>query len=151
MWGIPTIDLFTTRDNRKCCLLLGVGGVCLSLGSLSDIFHLSQQSALLYAFPPILIIIQVILKLRADHGKLIQISLAWPRQCWFSDLLMLPIQPLWYPFLSIPTYSQRSMVTPCIPRSALCISQCGCFMVEWGGRVLFSGLLNRTKPSTRMA
>lgn len=30
---------------------------------------------------------QVILKLKLDQAKLILIAPAWPRQCWFSDLL----------------------------------------------------------------
>lgn len=69
VWDIPMIDLFATKEYRKCHLFCSQGA--LNPGSLSDTFHCSWQSTLLYTFSPILIIPQVIFKLKVDGANLI--------------------------------------------------------------------------------
>lgn len=89
-WSIPAIDLFATKDNKcdQFCSQLG-----LSPGTLTNAFHLNWESVLMYAFPMIPLIPQLILKLKLNHTKLILIATIRLRQRWFSDLLSLSIQP----------------------------------------------------------
>lgn len=101
VWGILTIDLFATKPNKKCRLYCSGGG--LSPGSLTDAFHLSWELEFLYALSPVLIILLVILKLKLDSAKLTFIAPAWPRQCWFSDLLT---------FISSASHTSSSPRTP---------------------------------------
>lgn len=74
-----------------------------------------------------LIIPQVILKLKADQANVILIALSSPRQCWFSDLLALLIwPPICFPLQS-DLLSQNHI---CILRSTPYISLLGCFVVK---------------------
>lgn len=98
LWGFPRLDLFASRENRKCrrfCSLLGHGR-----GSVSDAFLQSWVVGLLYAFPPFPLIHRVLLKIRRDHARVILIAPAWPHQHWYTSLLHMSVQaPLSLPLL----------------------------------------------------
>ncbi|XP_065264343.1 sodium- and chloride-dependent betaine transporter-like [Emys orbicularis] len=86
-WETPQVDLFVSRQNKKCnvfCSLLGR-----DKGSLSDVILILWSGALMYAFPPVLEIHRVLLKVKQDKGLIILIALAWSRHHWFSMLLSL--------------------------------------------------------------
>lgn len=109
-------------DNKKCQLSCSPGH--LNPGFLTNTFYLSWESVLLHAFPPILIIPQVILKMKLDCAKLILVAPSWPKQCWFSDLLALSVQPpIFLPFH--PDLLTQHHIQVCFQRSAPCISQHG--------------------------
>lgn len=76
-WETPQVDLFATKQNRKChrfCSLHGLNG-----GSLSDAL-LSWAGNLMYAFPTIPLISRTILKIKRDRDKVVMITPAWPHQ-----------------------------------------------------------------------
>lgn len=102
--GIPTINLYAKRvtGNVTCSALeeASVQAPC-PMPSISR-----WQVAPFYAFPLIPIIPQVILKLKVDWTKLILIALACPRYCWFSNFLVLSVQPPIPSSLSQPTHSE---------------------------------------------
>ncbi|KAM7169005.1 uncharacterized protein RBU57_006714 [Macrochelys suwanniensis] len=65
-WGTPQVDLFATKQNKKC------NGLCslpsLNRGSLSHAFLLSWVGNLIYAFPPMPLINKVLLKIKRDRA-----------------------------------------------------------------------------------
>ncbi|XP_065406172.1 uncharacterized protein LOC122174245 [Chrysemys picta bellii] len=89
-WGFPQIDLFASRDNRKCHVFCSLQGR--APGSLSDAFLLPWKDHLFYAFPPFPLVHKVLLKLRRDQAQVILVAPAWPRQHWYTTLLELSVQ-----------------------------------------------------------
>lgn len=88
-WGFPHIDLFASRENRKCQMFCSFQG--LSPGSISDAFLMPWTNRLLYTFPPFPLVHKVLLKLCRDRVHLILIAPAWPRQHWYTTLLDLSL------------------------------------------------------------
>lgn len=72
------MDLFATEQNKKCQQFCSLSRH--SPGFLSDAFLLSWTDHLLYAFPPILPVQRVLLKIRRDKAKVVLIAPAWPCQ-----------------------------------------------------------------------
>uniref|UniRef100_A0A2D4J0A8 ribonuclease H n=1 Tax=Micrurus lemniscatus lemniscatus TaxID=129467 RepID=A0A2D4J0A8_MICLE len=50
---------------------------------------------LLYAFPPLPIIPQVIRRILEEEAEVILVAPFWPRRPWFADLMELSVQPPW--------------------------------------------------------
>ncbi|XP_067398957.1 uncharacterized protein [Emydura macquarii macquarii] len=88
-WGTPRLDLFATAENRKCPRFCSLRGR--EPGSLSDAFLIPWTGDLMYAFPPVPLLPQVLLKIKRDRADIILIAPAWPRQHWYSMLLDLSI------------------------------------------------------------
>nr|XP_025045344.1 uncharacterized protein LOC112547415 [Pelodiscus sinensis] len=98
-WGFPTIDLFATELNLKCpnyCSRAGIGQ-----HSLGDAFLLHWGMAVLYAFPPTVLIPRVLEKINVDKARVILLVPAWARQPWFSMLYQMSVKTP-YPLPSLP-------------------------------------------------
>ncbi|KAM7161048.1 uncharacterized protein RBU57_010945 [Macrochelys suwanniensis] len=91
-WGTPRVDLFATRQNRRCHQFCSRGG--LEKDALSDAFLLSWSGQLLYAFPPFPLIDKVLEKVKRDRVHVLLIAPAWARQHWYGTLLGLLVAPL---------------------------------------------------------
>ena len=80
-FGIPDIDLFATRNNRKCKKF------CSWLPDEEafqiNAFTLNWNKLYFYAFPPFVIILRVLEKVQQDKARGILIVPYWPNQPWF--------------------------------------------------------------------
>jgi hypothetical protein len=99
VWGTPQIDLFATVDNKKlpkfCCLRFH------PLAEAVDALSLSWNGKYLYAFPPLPIIRQVLMKVEREQVMMILIAPKWPRRDWFPILLNLLIDyPMRLPIIN---------------------------------------------------
>ena len=86
-FGVARVDLFATRENAHCELwfsLVGQGGP-LGLDALSA----EWPDGLLYAFPPLPLIPQVLHRGSWGCYRILLIAPRWPGRHWFSDLLRL--------------------------------------------------------------
>ncbi|XP_073409965.1 uncharacterized protein [Dendrobates tinctorius] len=93
LWGQPEVDLFATKENRQIKIF----------ASLSPSDHPDILDALLtpwnfnlaYAFPPLILLPQVIRKIRDDKARIILIEPFWPKRPWFSWLQIMSITDPW--------------------------------------------------------
>lgn len=84
------VDLFAICQSRKSSLFCSRAGH--SPEYISQAFLHPWDKILLYAYPLVLLILKVILKLKQDQGKMILIASTWTRLPWFSDLHKLSIR-----------------------------------------------------------
>ncbi|XP_043402597.1 uncharacterized protein LOC122465823 [Chelonia mydas] len=98
-WDTPWSDLFSTCENLKLPLYCSRGAM--GEDSQGDALLLLWTGNLRYAFPPIPLLPQVLRKIHWNRTTVILITLFWPHQFWFTDLLRLSIhtplclQTLW--------------------------------------------------------
>ncbi|XP_069596916.1 uncharacterized protein [Ranitomeya imitator] len=93
LWGQPQVDLFATRRNKKVRKFAS-----LSLADHPDILDALQapwQFSLAYAFPPIILLPQVIRKIRTEGARVILIAPFWPKRPWFSWLQTMSVSDPW--------------------------------------------------------
>ncbi|XP_069586293.1 uncharacterized protein [Ranitomeya imitator] len=93
LWGRPQVDLFATRKNKKVRKFAS-----LSLADHPDILDALQapwQFSLAYAFPPIILLPQVIRKIRTEGARVILIAPFWPKRPWFSWLQTMSVSDPW--------------------------------------------------------
>lgn len=83
-WGMPDVDVFATRRNKKCNAFCCRGGAdpC----SLGDGLLLPWTRKHLYMFPPVPLIARVLQKLTREKPQCFLIMPWWPRQVWFPLL-----------------------------------------------------------------
>jgi hypothetical protein len=115
-WGRPGVDLFATHRNRKL-------GMFVSPFPHPDAwkinaFSFSWRGNLMYAFPPWVILGEVLQKIRDDGAEIILIAPTWPTRSWFPlllqmsredpiplenrrDLLVQPLSGLYHPNLEV--------------------------------------------------
>lgn len=104
-WDRPMIDLFATSLNNKLPIYFspvpdeGAEGV--------DALLQDWSKHLLYAFPPLALIRQVLNKVQKDQAEVILIAPCWPNQEWYPDLLALLVEdprelPCWDRLLRQP-------------------------------------------------
>lgn len=104
-WDRPLIDLFATSLNHKLPLYFSPIPDQAALGV--DAMLQEWPGHLLYAFPPIALIRQVLNKVQRDRSEMILIAPSWPNQEWFPDLLDLLVEvpvelPMWHRLLRQP-------------------------------------------------
>ena len=88
MFGCPHLDLFATRANVKPPLY--VSPVPDPIARKQDAFQHSWAHLSTYAFPPFVLIRQVLSRVLLSIGlSLILLALCWPQKEWFADLLSL--------------------------------------------------------------
>ncbi|XP_069593228.1 uncharacterized protein [Ranitomeya imitator] len=93
LWGQPQVDLFATRRSKKVRKFAS-----LSLADHPDILDALQapwQFSLAYAFPPIILLPQVIHKIRTEGARVILIAPFWPKRPWFSWLQTMSVSDPW--------------------------------------------------------
>ena len=85
--GTPMVDLFATRFNHR--LPLYVSPVLDPAAWAIDALSLDWNQLVAYAFPPFILLPQVLRKIRLSQCQILLIAPLWPQRCWFSDLLEL--------------------------------------------------------------
>jgi len=91
-WGKPNVDLFATRHNNQCPVF--VSPVEDPLAWETDALSISWSGLQAYAFPPPVILPQVLLKVSQSRGlRLILIAPHWPKHAWFHQLLSIVKEP----------------------------------------------------------
>ncbi|XP_071971333.1 uncharacterized protein [Engystomops pustulosus] len=89
-WGIPQIDLFATRENKKADHYFSLQKN--TPDYLLDAFCHSWHSRLAYAFPPLPLISRTVQKIRQEDLKIILIVPFWPKRSWFPALKNLALE-----------------------------------------------------------
>ena len=83
--GEPMVDLFATRNNHRLPLYVSpvYDPAAWSVDALS--FDWDRLEA--YAYPPPILIPQILAKIRASNCQILLVAPWWPRRSWFNDLL----------------------------------------------------------------
>jgi ribonuclease HI len=111
-WGVPHIDLFATRLNSKLPLFVspfpqeGAWAV--------NAFSIEWKGALFYAFPPWVILHEVIQKIWDNQSEVILIAPTWSTRVWYPLLIKMTIQdpiplPQWEDLLMQPQSGRMHM------------------------------------------
>ena len=95
LFGQASVDLFATSRNTKCPLWFsGHSESTLSLGV--DAFrHSPWPPGLLYAFPPVPLVLQLLHRVRREKLRVIMVVPDAPRARWFPLLARLGVCPPW--------------------------------------------------------
>ena len=91
LWGVPSVDLFATRDNHKLPRFVSPVPDSMAWKTNALIFCWSNLYA--YAFPPWEILGEVLLKIKDDIAEVILIAPHWEGRPWFPLLLDLLVEP----------------------------------------------------------
>jgi hypothetical protein len=88
-WDRPHVDLFAIKGSQR--LQVYVSPIPDPQALATDGLSVSWQGMLGYAFPPWILIRQVLNKIQMEETIIVLIAPLWPRQEWFPDLLALLI------------------------------------------------------------
>lgn len=92
-FGRPLVDLFATPQNAH---LPGFYTRFQCTGAEGcNALRCRWPPGLLYVFPPIPLIPQVIQKLIVEQAEILLIAPLWPRRPWYVDLVGLSVSPPW--------------------------------------------------------
>jgi hypothetical protein len=80
-FGVPQIDLFASRANKKCDLYVAWKNDCDAFKI--DAFTLSWKPYYFYAFPPFVLIPKVLQKIISEQSEGIIVVPDWPTQPWY--------------------------------------------------------------------
>lgn len=75
--------------------------------SLVDMFLISRSQVLMYAYPPILLLLRALRKIKKDKAVIILVVPTWLIQCWFPALLCFSTYPLIQLFLLLDFLTQN--------------------------------------------
>lgn len=91
--GTPILDLFASKQNaqtrRFFARVPGQGA------EQTDALTCPWPTGLLYAFPPITLLSQVVRRVRDLQAEIILIAPHWPRRPWFPELVVLSVRKPW--------------------------------------------------------
>ena len=90
-WEVPHIDLFATRLNNR--LPVFVSPFHDPLAWTVDAMSLSWKGMIAYAFPPIPLLLKVVLKMESETCLVILIAPCWENHPYFPVLLSLLVAP----------------------------------------------------------
>ncbi|XP_073439322.1 uncharacterized protein [Dendrobates tinctorius] len=93
LWGHPQVDLFATRENRQTKTFASLSPA--DHPDILDALQASWKFKLAYAFPPLVLLPQVIRKIREDKARVILIAPFWPKRPWFSWLRIMSVTDPW--------------------------------------------------------
>ena len=93
-FGRASVDLFASRENTKCPLWFGVHERAQSLG-VDAMAHSPWPPGLLYAFPPIPLLIPLLDRVVREKRRIIIVAPEAPRMYWYPLLARLALQPPW--------------------------------------------------------
>lgn len=111
-WGCPVIDLFATHLNFK--LDKFVSPFPHQQAWEVNAFSIPWSQDLLYAFPPWIIMQEVLQKIRDDKAEIILIAPSWPNRAWYPLLIQMTVEdplPL-EQFLNLLVQPHSSRVHP---------------------------------------
>jgi hypothetical protein len=111
LWGQPLLDIFATRNTTRLPLFVSPYPDVQAMST--DALALDWDLLTAYAYPPTILIPQVLRKIASSSARILLIAPAWPNRSWFPDLLELledvPWElPLWPDLLSQPLTRSRS-------------------------------------------
>ncbi len=86
IFGEAEVDFFASGDNSHCLTYYS---------KVEDALAHEWPNLLLYAFPPIALILQVVRQIKEWGHKVIVVVLLWKNQPWLSKLTQLLIAALW--------------------------------------------------------
>ena len=86
LFGRAEIDFFASRDNAHCPNFFSKS---------EDALSQTWPSLPLYAFPPISLLPQVILRIRETHHSVLLIAPRWENQTWYPELARLSHSSPW--------------------------------------------------------
>ena len=90
-WPV-TIDLFASSLNHRCGVYFAPVSDSMTAGT--DAMLQSWDFLMAYAFPPFVLISQVLVKLRAFQSAVLTLIMPfWPQREWLPDLLDLLVEP----------------------------------------------------------
>ena len=89
VWGRPFVDMFATSRNAK--LPTFVSPIPEETAWKVDALSFPWTGLFLYAFPPIILVKQVLQRVRLFDCRVILVAPWWPTQPWFPELLNLCI------------------------------------------------------------
>ena len=97
VWDRPNIDLFASIHNHKLPVFCSLYPSPMAVTQ--DAFSIDWGSYYLgYAFPPPIILMRVLQKVRMDRARLILIAPRWPMRAWYSLILNMLVEiPLLLP------------------------------------------------------
>lgn len=78
--GQPLMDLFATKQNKKCLTFCSLAPEQSALAT--DAFTISWNGMLAYAFPPPILLTRVLKKIKSEDCVVILIAPLWQRQVW---------------------------------------------------------------------
>ncbi|XP_073412144.1 uncharacterized protein [Dendrobates tinctorius] len=93
LWGHPQVDLFATRENRQTKTFASLSPA--DHPDILDALQASWKFKLAYAFPPLILLPQVIRKIREEKARVILIAPFWPKRPWFSWLRIMSVKDPW--------------------------------------------------------
>jgi len=105
-WGTALVDLFATRDNKKCPTFVSPYPDPQAVGT--DALSISWEGISGYAYPPQAILNKVLQKLAQTRSlRLILVTPLWPKQAWYPELVKLATEgpvplPKWKHLLKQP-------------------------------------------------
>lgn len=90
-WGRPELDVFATPPPHTApnSSSSQVGN---AIRGLVNAFSIAWYGIFAYDFPPIPLLPKVLRKMKAEPCQILLIAPAWPRQHWYTELL-LPVPP----------------------------------------------------------
>lgn len=89
LWGVPYVDLFASRVNRRVSQFVSALPDPLAWGS--DALTMDWSGLYAYLFPPFALLLRVLRKIQSSPGRFLLIAPNWPAQPWFPVLLSLLI------------------------------------------------------------
>lgn len=92
VFGIPEIDLFASRVNKKCKKF--VSWKCDPESFAVDAFTINWKDIFFYAFPPFSLVLKCLHKIRSDKAIGILVFPYWPSQPWFPLIKLMAVKDL---------------------------------------------------------
>ncbi|XP_027901587.1 uncharacterized protein LOC114162038 [Xiphophorus couchianus] len=92
-FGKASVDLFATKANTHCPLFFSITDHSAPLGV--DALAHPWPNVLLYAFPPVEIILPVLERVRRWGLSLILVAPRWPAKSWYAEIISLLVMKPW--------------------------------------------------------
>ncbi|XP_053354207.1 uncharacterized protein LOC128526406 [Clarias gariepinus] len=92
-FGRAAVDLFASKENAHCPLFFSITDRNAPLGI--DALAHSWPPALLYAFPPVELILPVTERVRQQGLSLILVAPHWPAKLWYAEIVSLLAAEPW--------------------------------------------------------
>ncbi len=92
-FGRAEVDLFASRANTHCPLFFSITDSNAPLGT--DALAHTWPNMLLYAFPPVEMILSVLERVRQQGLSLILVAPRWPAKSWYAEIISLLVVKPW--------------------------------------------------------
>ncbi len=118
-FGQAAVDLFASRENAHCPMFFSLQDEYAPLDM--DALAHPWPNALLYAFPPLHLIMPTLVRVREQRLSLILIAPRWPKALWLAEIIsLLYAQPWPLPSRTdLQSQANREILHPHLDRVAL--------------------------------